>query len=129
MSAVEANTTNLNCEYKKHYYRDWDREEYGMTKVDEDTQTSINFSIIENNGDYSFETNYLTDWEWTYGNKFLDYVTEGEYHFKVIVGNKYRSIKLNRYDGELYFLTGFTDDDNRYQWKVSFKCKKAEQLF
>ena len=129
VSVVEANTTNLNCKYKNHYYNDWDREIYGLTTIDEAAQTSINFSIIEDNGDFTFDTNYETDWEWTYGYGFFDYVTEGEYHFKVIVNNKYRSIKLNRFDGNLTFLTGFTDDDNKYQWKVSYVCKKAEQLF
>ena len=103
--------------------------EYGMTKVDEDTQPSINFTIIENNGNYNFDTNYLADWEWTYDNEFKDYHTEGEYHFRVQVKNKYRSIRLNRFDGNLTFLTGYTDDQNKYQWKVSFVCKKAEQLF
>mgnify|MGYP001470936455 FL=1 len=129
VSLAEANTTNLNCNYKNHYYRNWDMNEYGMTKVDEDTQPSINFTIIENNGNYNFDTNYIADWEWTYDNEFEDYHTEGEYHFRVEVKNKYRSIKLNRFDGNLTFLTGYTDDQNKYQWKVSFVCKKAEQLF
>ena len=47
VSLAEANTTNLNCNYKNHYYRNWDMNEYGMTNVDEDTQPTINFTILQ----------------------------------------------------------------------------------
>ena len=76
-----------------------------------------------------FNTTYRADWEWTVEADYTSNVSESEYNFKFLVGNKYKSIRLNRFDGNLYFLTGFTDDDNKYQWKVSYNCKKADQKF
>ena len=126
---TEEEKINLLCKYENNYYRNWDQGEFGKIVINDEAQQSINFTIIKLQDNYFFSTSYRTDWDWTNDAEYSHKVTEGEYVFKYLAGNKYRSIRLNRFDGSLFFLTGFTNDDGKYQWKVSFNCKKAQQKF
>ena len=126
---AEDGRINLLCKYENNYYRNWDQKEFGRTVISDEAQKSITFTIIKKIDKIYFNTTYRADWEWTTEADYTSNVSESEYNFKFLAGNKYKSIRLNRFDGNLYFLTGFTDDDNKYQWKVSYNCKKAEQKF
>lgn len=127
---VNAEKTNLNCAYLNTYYQDWDEGKFGQTIVSDQAQSSINFSIIKDNQNYSFETNLSYHWDWVENaKKFEDIVNEGEYQFIAIDGSKYLLIKLNRFDGRLEVMSGYTNDENKYQWKESFSCQKTEQKF
>ena len=98
--------------------------------MSDQAQSSINFSIIKDNQNYSFETNLSYHWDWVENaKKFEDIVNEGEYQFIAIDGSKYLLIKLNRFDGRLEVMSGYTNDENKYQWKESFSCQKTEQKF
>lgn len=90
----------------------------------------MNFTIIKNNQKYNFETNLLYNWSWVENaKKFQDIVNDGEYNFVADDGTKYLLIKLNRYDGRLEIIMGYSNDENRYQFKESYVCKKTEQKF
>ena len=121
--------TNLLCKYENHYYRNWDQGEFGTTVINETRQDSITFTIMELENNYGFDTSYRTDWDWTVNAEYSHNVTETQYNFYYLLGTKYRTVRLNRFDGSLFFLTGYTNDNDKYQWKVSYSCQKAEQKF
>jgi len=122
--------TNLLCNYLNTYYHDWDQQKFGETIVSDQAQKSINFTIIENNQKYNFETNLMYNWSWVENaKKFQDIVNDGEYNFVANDGTKYLLINLNRYDGRLEIIMGYSNDKNRYQFKESYVCKKTEQKF
>ena len=123
---------NLLCKYENNYYRNWDQKEFGRISIYDDAQKSIKFTIIKSEDDYYFDTTYKSiDWSWTSNAVFTNLVTDSEYSFLFVdaVKKKYKSIKLNRFDGSMFFLTGNTEDDNKYQFKVNYKCEKVEQKF
>ena len=120
---------NLICKYLNSYYVSWDQGMFGETIVDESRQDSINFSIVKSNMQNRFETNFLTDWDWIGGSKIQDSTSDGEYKFLMNKDNQYMVIKLNRYDGNLEFKKGYTDDDGKYSLKDNYKCKTAVQQY
>ena len=128
-NAYAEEKTKLICTYMNTFYQNWDQGDFGQTIVSEDAQPSIYFNFSNNPKIHRFETNLSTNWEWIAGGKFEKISTDGEHQFMTIVEDKYMSIILNRYDGLLTFLLGYTNDENKYQWRETFKCKKAVQKF
>ena len=128
-NAYAEEKTKLICSYMNTFYQNWDSGDFGQTIVSEDAQPSIYFNFSNNPKIPLFETNLSTNWSWIEGGKFEKISTDGEHQFITIVGDKYMSIILNRYDGLLTFLSGYTNDNNKYQWRETFKCKKAVQKF
>ena len=130
IGSASAERINLVCSYLNTYYQDWDEGKFGQTIVSDQTQSVINFSILKENQNYGFETNLLYNWDWIKNSKkFDDIVNEGEYKFIAKDNSKYLLIRLNRFDGSLEILSGYTNDDNKYQWKETFYCIKAQQKF
>lgn len=128
--SANAERTNLNCSYLNTYYQDWGKGKFGETIVSDQVQKTINFTLIKANQKFGFETNLLYNWSWIENaKKFEDEVSEGEYKFLAKENNRYIMIKLNRFNGLLEAVSGYTNDENKYQWKESFSCKKAEQKF
>ena len=130
IGSASAERINLVCSYLNTYYQDWDEGKFGQTIVSDQTQSVINFSILKENQNYDFETNLLYNWDWIKNSKkFDDIVNEGEYKFIAKDNSKYLLIRLNRFDGRLEILSGYTNDDNKYQWKETFYCIKTQQKF
>tara|TARA_B100001769_G_C21580989_1_gene328575 strand:- start:65 stop:502 length:438 start_codon:yes stop_codon:yes gene_type:complete len=130
ISASSDERTNLICVYVETYYQDWDEGKFGQSVTLDDAQKSINFSILRDSDNYGFDTNKLGNWEWVKNVKsFDDIVSDGEYKFIAVDGVKYMLINLNRFDGNLEFILGYTNDDNKYQWKETFSCEKAKAKF
>lgn len=125
-----AKKINLVCSYLNTYYQDWDEGKFGQTIVSDQTQSVINFSILQEGQNYGFETNLLYNWDWIKNaKKFDDIVNEGEYKFVAKENSKYLLIRLNRFNGRLEIMSGYTNDDNKYQWKENFSCTKSQQKF
>ena len=127
--AYSQEKNRLLCSYKQTYYHNWDQNMFGEIIEDGVAQKSIFFSIIKSNKNFSFETDFLTNWDWISGAKIVDTVTDKKYHFKFTKKNKYMVVSLNRYTGSLLFTKGYTDDQNRYLYSDEYHCKKAKQKF
>ncbi|WP_440928730.1 hypothetical protein [Candidatus Pelagibacter sp.] len=129
ISNTYAEKTNLICNYVETFYQDWDEGKYGQTIVSDSAQSSINFKIY-NTTRYWFETSFRTNWDWVEGaERFVGFKKEEEYFFYAESNSKYMDIRLNRYDGKLDFVKGYTNDNRRYLWRDTYVCKKAEKKF
>jgi hypothetical protein len=123
--------TNLICEYKETYYRNWNKNKFGETIIDESIAKIAYFSITKNNdNDYGFETNIrLPNLQNIKDEKFVSIVDENNYLFTAQKNTLYVSIGINRLSGTLTTQTGHRNDNGKYLIQDSYVCKKGEQKF
>ena len=126
-----AEEIKLSCQYIKNYYQNWDQGEFGTTRFSHEMEGSEDLKIYfiikkHEDGSYGFETNMPATW---IKGQLTSKVSDAEYIFKITEKNAYNMLTLDRFTGELIYLSGYHNDGGRYQWKDYYNCKKAEQKF
>ena len=130
-NASFAEEIKLSCQYIKNYYQNWDQKEFGTTRfsheIEDREDLKIYFIINKHeDGSYGFTTNMPASWR---EGPMTTEVNDAQYIFNITEKNSYDMVTLDRYTGELIYLSGHHNDDGKYQWKDYYNCKKAEQKF